>query len=304
MRTVLLSAIAILFVSCKTMPQNSKKNEPDRHIKVLIVDGFSNHNWRATTEAIKNILSQDPRIITEVSTVPLRDDKNWSKWLPSFDSYDVIIQNTNDHHSNNAWPEPAKKQLENFIKNGGGMLVFHSANNAFPKWSAYNDMIGLGWRKKDFGPAIVIKNNEPQIIPTGEGGNTGHGKRIDALVTRIGDHPIHKGLPRQWKAADIEIYRYARGPAKNITILSYAKEPKTGLNFPVEWTVLYGKGRVYTSTYGHYWNDQTTLPPSMRCIAFQTILVRAIYWLAKEEYTKEVPKTFPSKESISLSPLP
>jgi len=48
-----------------------------------------------------------------------------------------------------------------------------------------------------------------------------------------------------------------------ISVRSYAREPKTGLDFPIEWVVHYGKGRVYSSTLGHFWKDQTA-PPSFR----------------------------------------
>jgi hypothetical protein len=54
-------------------------------------------------------------------------------------------------------------------------------------------MIGLGWRNKEFGKAVVIGNDEKiSIIEPGKGENTSHGSRINALVTRIGNHPIQK----------------------------------------------------------------------------------------------------------------
>lgn len=93
--------------------------------------------------------------------------------------------------------------------------MWHSGNNAFPDWPAYNDMMGLGWRKKDFGVALALDERaQLRRIPAGEGGNTGHGARVDTVVKRIGEHPIHAGLPRQWLTPDIEVYSYARGPAK------------------------------------------------------------------------------------------
>ena len=118
-------------------------------------------------------------------------------------------------------------------------------------------------------------------------------------MTRASDHPIHQGLPKQWLAADLEIYRYARGPAKNLTVLSYAQEPETGLNFPIEWTVNYGEGRVYNSTFGHVWKGDTN-PPGMRCLAFQTLLIRSLQWLSGNEVSWPVPDKFPTKEAISL----
>ena len=88
-------------------------------------------------------------------------------------------------------------------------------------------MIGLGWRKKTFGEGVVIdKEQNISVILQGQGEDTSHGSRVNALVTRIGDHPLQKGLPRQWVFADIEIYTYARGPMENITVLTYAKYEK------------------------------------------------------------------------------
>ena len=59
-------------------------------------------------------------------------------------------------------------------------------------------MIGLGWRKKDFGWAIAVaEDGVLRRIPAGEGRETGHGDRVDTVVRRLGDHPIHAGLPRR-----------------------------------------------------------------------------------------------------------
>jgi hypothetical protein len=262
-------------------------------IQVLIVDGFSNHDWEATTEDIKAMLGDDSGVSYEVSTVPAEDRPEWGEWLPDFSRYDVVIQNTTDINVGGSWPRPAQIALEQYLSGGGGLYIFHSANNAFPEWHEYNRMIGLGWRKKDFGPAIQIVDDETILIPAGEGGNTGHGKRIDAVITRINDHPIHQGLPQQWLAADLEIYRYARGPAENLTVISYANEPQTRINFPIEWVVQYGEGRVYNATYGHHWHTQKETPAGIRCVAFQAIFKRAIHWLAQREIDASVPDYFP-----------
>jgi uncharacterized protein len=160
-------------------------------------------------------------------------------------------------------------------------------------------MIGLGWRNRKFGQAIVVLTNESlQIIPAGEGGDTGHGNRADVVVHQLGEHPIHAGLPRAWRAADIEVYQYARGPATNLTVLAYATDAQTQLQFPIEWTVQYGRGRVFVSTYGHVWWDQKD-PQRMKCAAFQTIMVRALKWLAKRPPGATVPADFPTAEAIS-----
>ena len=291
----ILSIIALLCYSC------SSQTSPGRNklIKVLIVDGFSNHDWKKTSAVVKGRLERSGIVSVDVSTYPINEEKI-KQWRPQFKNYDVVIQNCNDINGGPQWPRQVQKDLEAFVAQGGGLYILHSANNAFAEWPEYNKMIGLGWRSKNFGPAISIDSHgHSHHIPTGKGDDTGHGHRVNALLTRLGEHPIHRGLPRQWMAADLEIYRYARGPAKNLSVLSYARDQKTNKNFPVEWVVNYGKGRVYNSTFGHHWSNQKD-PAGMRCVAFRTLMLRAVEWLAGREVKSTVPAKFPTAQKIQL----
>ncbi len=274
-------------------------------IKVLIVDGFSNHDWKHTTRCIRAILEKTDSVDVAVSTYPADGSpKEVQAWKPRFDLYDVVIQTCNDINGGPRWPRSVEVALEEYVKNGGSLLVFHAGNNAFVKWDAYNRMIGLGWRDKDFGCALTIgKDGTVVRVPAGEGEKTSHGARFDAMLTRVGDHPIHAGFPRQWVAADIEVYRYARGPAENLTVLSHAKDPKLGINFPIEWTVTYGKGRIYNSTLGHVWKNQDK-PEGICCASFQTLLQRTVQWLAGKKVSPTLPKDFPTSEAASMRPYP
>ena len=278
------------------------KTIKSHEIKLLIVDGFSNHDWKRTTSLVKQILQEYGGITIDVSTSPNSSatKEELENWCPNFSSYDVVLLNCNDLDNPVRWSDKTKKNMETFVSKGGGLYILHSANNAFAEWPEYNRMIGLGWRKKDFGKAVVISDDEKiNIIEPGQGQNTSHGDRMNALVTRIGNHPIQEGLPRNWIFADIEVYTYARGPVENMTVLSYAKDEKYHLNFPIEWTVKYGKGNVYNSSLGHLWIDQKD-PIGLRCAAFQTELHRAIQWLAGRKVDKSLPKDFPGVETVSL----
>ena len=285
-------------------------------IKVLIVDGFNNHNWQLSTRLIREILLSAGNIDVDVTTTPSsKAAKGWKTWRPQFSDYDVVLQNSSDIKATDGirWPREVQLALEKFVSAGGGLLAFHSANNAFSDWPEYNNMLGLAWRSADYGSAVVVHESNSdkegtevkqwlEYISKGRGGRTGHGKRRDVLVTRFGDHAMHKDLPKHWRAADLEVYRYVRGPAKNLTVLSYASDLKTNLFFPTEWTVAYGKGRVYTSTFGHVWH-KNTVPDAMRCSAAQTLLQRAVIWLANNEkrlrnITK--PVDFPDIDKVSL----
>ena len=273
-------------------------------IRVLIVDGFSNHDWQRTTGELRGILEPTGLFEIAVSTAPSRtNDAAYAVWRPGFGDYDVVIQTCNDIGGNGpSWPAPAREAFERFVRGGGGVFIFHSGNNAFASWEAYNTIIGLGWRKKDYGWALRVRPDESiERIPPGEGAGTSHGARTDRVIHRLGDHPIHTGLPRRWKTPLIEVYTYARGPAQDLTVLSWAGDPGTQERWPMEWVVEYGRGRAYSSTFGHVWRGETD-PVDMRCAGFQTILVRALQWLARHPVTYPMPPDFPGEDATVLRP--
>nr|WP_299074365.1 ThuA domain-containing protein [uncultured Allomuricauda sp.] len=289
-------SVFILFSSLVIGQEQSTKTN------VLIVDGFSNHDWKQTSNMVKTILENSGFFEVSISTIPPESKKEeWKTWRPKFKKYDVVIQNSNNIHDKNLrWPTKVEKSLEKYVKSGGGLYILHSANNAFADWPEYNLMIGLGWRTAKEGVALQVKESGEVIqIPIGEGKATYHGPRNDEVINILTEHPINNGFPEAWKTPDMELYKYARGPAQNLTVLSYAKEKKTNINWPVEWVIAYGKGRVYNSSMGHLWKGET-YPVSYQCVGFQTTLIRATEWLAKGSVSYRVPDNFPSASEISL----
>jgi type 1 glutamine amidotransferase len=271
-------------------------------INVLIVDGFSNHDWKQTTAVTKMILEKTGRFNVDVSTTPA-DSNDRAVWKPDFEKYAVVIQNTNNiHNTSLRWSLQTEQALEQYVKAGGGLYILHSGNNAFPHWIEYDKMIGLGWRSRSSGYALEVDAAKKNIIriPPNEGEGTGHGNRFNAVINVLNQHPINKGYPEQWQTANTEVYNYPRGPAENITVLSYAFDSTaTQRNWPVEWVVTYGKGRVYNSSMGHLWQGEI-YPPAYRCVGFQTTMIRAAEWLATGNVTYPLPIDFPTRESISL----
>src|SRR5258708_30052183 len=101
-------------------------------IKVLIVDGFSNHDWKMTTALLRGILQPAGLFQVSVSTAPeTATSPGWDEWRPKFSDYDVVIQTCNDIGGGPSWPRAVQIDFERYVKNGGGVLVFHSGNNAF-----------------------------------------------------------------------------------------------------------------------------------------------------------------------------
>jgi type 1 glutamine amidotransferase len=212
-----------------------------------------------------------------------------------------VVQHYNNFFGGRTWPDEVRADFDAFVKGGGGVYIWHGGNNSFPEWPEYNRMIGMGWRKKDQGVALQVTDDEKIVrIPSGEGRDTNHGRRFDALIVRMGDHPIHQGMPRRWKASDIEVYNFPRGTAEEVEVLSYANDTvQSKLNWPIEWTVTYGQGRVYNSTLGHVWRGDVQ-PVTVRDAGVQTLLVRSLQWLAKRPVTYPVPGDFPTEVATSI----
>jgi type 1 glutamine amidotransferase len=275
--------------------------QTNRRIAILIVDGFSNHDWKQTTKVTKWILEASGLFRIDVSTVP-SDSIEKNAWRPDFGKYAAVIQNTNNISAPHLrWPRPAEKALEEYVARGGGLYILHSGNNAFPHWKEYDRMIGLGWRSKSNGYALEIDQNGNIVrIAPGEGEGTGHGDRFNALIQILNQHPINNGFPRQWQTVNTEVYYFPRGTAENLTVLSYAYDStSTHRIWPVEWIVAYGKGRVYNSSLGHLWKGEI-YPQAYRCAGYQTTVIRATEWLATGRVTYPVPPDFPTGDQPSL----
>lgn len=293
LRTIFTFLLAIF--SSIAFAQKSKS------IPVLIIDGFSNHDWKQTTAVTKWILEESSLFKVDVMTVPA-DSIERMNWKPDFKGYKTIIQHSNNLPNPNwRWSAYAEKELEDYVRKGGGLYILHSGNNAFLHWNEYEKMIGLGWRPKTVGYALEIDSNKNIIrMGPGEGNNTSHGARFNAIIQKMNPHPINKNYPAEWKTANTEVYNFPRGAAENITILSYAYDStQTHRAWPIEWVVKYGKGNVYNSSMGHLWKGDI-FPPAYRCIGFETTMIRVTEWLATGKVTYPVPKNFPTKDSISL----
>jgi hypothetical protein len=194
----------------------------DSKFSLLIVDGMNNHDWPRATRILKEILASSGLFRVEVSTSPAADvpKEVWDQWRPEFAKYDVVLSNFNGGHRPTSlhWPREVEAALEDYVKNGGGLVIYHSANNSFPNWPAYNEMIGLGWRNRDFGSGMIISRDETVlVIPKGQGRNPGHGPEHDFQVTVLRrNHPITKGLPKKWMHPHEQLTHGQHGPARNV----------------------------------------------------------------------------------------
>ena len=261
----------LLLVAFTLLTANSVGAAP--LIKAVIIDGVNNHDWAAGTAAIKQILEGTKRFVTvEVVTYP---------HLPDFSQYNVVINNFNGGHTQSGirWPVEAEHALVAYVRGGGGLVIFHAANNAFLDWPEYNQMIGLGWRDPSFGKSIAISGNKVTLIPPGQGLPPGHGPRHDFTIFVLDHrHPITRGLPDHWLHPSEQLTHGQHGPAEGLRVLTYAVSEVSHHGEPMDWVRSYGKGRVYVTMLGHTWKDEPN--PNLEDTNFRKLFAQAVEWAA------------------------
>ncbi len=266
-------------------------------IKVLLIDGQNNHQWQVTTPELKKIIEADGLCLVEVATAPAKG-QDLSGFKPDFAAYAAVVSNYNGE----LWAPATQEAFEKYVSGGGGFVSVHAANNSFPEWKAYNDMIGVGgWggRSEKSGPYLRLRSGK-WIADTTPGRGGSHGKQHQFLMTtHASQHPIMAGLPEKWMHTQDELYDRLRGPAENVTVLASAKsDPGTGgsgEDEPLLMAISYGKGRVFHTALGHALD-------AIKCAGFATTLQRGTEWAATGKVTQKVPTDFPTAESVSVRP--
>lgn len=326
----ILVSMSILVAFSNSTLQGAQK------LKALIIDGQNNHDWKATTPVLKRILEDCGRFSVEVATSPdagppmpskpknptpadeqahkakiaewkiakdafrKSNQSAWDAWRPRFADYDVLVMNYNGDR----WPDPVREYFIRYVKDGGGLVIHHAANNTFADWPEFNEMIGVGgWggRNEKSGPMLrwrdgsIVRDESPSPAGT-------HGPPHPYVVEiRDPSHPITRGLPPRWLHSADELYSKLRGPARNLAVLATAfadpAKQGTGEHEPILMTITYGKGRVFHDVLGHG-------PKNMADAGFVVTFQRGAEWAATGAVTLPPPTAdMMSDTGIVVHPL-
>jgi type 1 glutamine amidotransferase len=288
---IILAGIFSFILLAPSCTKSPVSNAPNR---ALIITGQNNHNWKVSSPVLKQILENSELFSADIAQTP-EAGKDMSKFKPDFSKYQVVVLDYNG----DSWPAETKTAFEAYVSGGGGVVVYHAADNSFSDWKEYNKMIGLGgWgdRNEKDGPYVTWKT-DGFVRDSSPGAGGTHGKQHAFRVTvRNAEHPITKGLPAAWIHSQDELYSKLRGPAENMTILATAyadtAQKGTGNHEPILMTINYGKGRIFHTVLGHAGDE--TANPAMQCIGFIVTLQRGAEWAATGVVTQAVPEVFPT----------
>ena len=177
--------------------------------------------------AFDTYIRTDSQLITKQPVpAPARNTRN----LDYFDA--IFYIGTGDNLSGQQ-----KRDLMSFIKEDGkGFVGAHTGDDAFFDWPEFGEMIGGYF------------DNHPWGV-------------FDApVIVEAPGFPAMKMFPARFTIRD-EIYEhknFARGKVRVLARLDASKldfsRPeihRTDRDFPVAWAKMYGKGRVFYSTFGH-----------------------------------------------------
>lgn len=269
-------------------------------IKTLLITGQNNHNWQVSHNVLKQILENSGRFEVDFAVSP-EQGKDMSGFVLDFSPYQLVVLDYNG----DSWPEETNRRFLEYVQNGGGVVIYHAADNAFSKWPEFNKICALGgWegRNENSGPYVYWQDGKlVKDSSAGPGGS--HGRQHEYVLNeRDKVHPIVKGLPLKWRHAKDELYDRMRGPGNIRDILYTAYSDKetngSGREEPLIFTVDYGNARIFHTMLGHAGaTPEDNI--AMQCTGFQVLLLRGAEWAATGKVTQKVPKDFPTETTCS-----
>lgn len=271
MKKLLLLLISVFAINCV----NAKP-------KAIIISGQNNHNWKVSHLMLKDILDKTGKFKTVDIALTPEKGGDMTNFDPDFSAYDVVILDYNGDR----WTKKTDDAFLKYVQSGGGVVIYHAADNAFADWEEFNKIIALGgWegRTEKSGPYVYLEDGKlVKDMTPGPGGSHGsqHEYKLNLHNT---SHPVLKGIPQGAIHAQDELYDHMRGPGniKELLVTSYA-DPATGGSGheePLVFTVDYHDAPIVHIMLGH----AGTTPeesPALNCQYFQQILINGALFAA------------------------
>jgi type 1 glutamine amidotransferase len=250
----------ILLAPLVTSVSPAAAETADAPIRVLILTGSNNHNWKETTPMLQRILEQSGRFRVATTVPPLGLTKD------NLQQYDVIVSNWNSwgraaKAAEAEWTEAVRDAYLDFVRGGKGHVTVHAGGSSFYEgWPEYRQVALVYW----------------------DLGRTGHGRQHEFRVRfDQPQHAITAGL-QEFVIRD-ELWN-GPGVVQGATVLASAYSDSTSeARGSDQWepsAVLseYGQGRCFATLLGH---DAKIMENK----DFQQLLTRGVQWAATGKIT-------------------
>ena len=228
--------------------QNALPSAPAT-LRVLILSGEGNHDWRTTTSFLRQLLLDTGRFDVRVSETPAGIT---ARTLAGFD---VVV----DDYSGPRMGNDAEKALEDFVDSGKGLVVTHGGLTA-PGGRPPGEQVWPGFAK--------LTRTSWSTNASADAEAPFH--LLNLKIARP-EHPIMQGLKSNLRTADQPRRGFVLAPGAEVVAT-------TDSNEPVLFASSSGEGRVFCTTLGHDLG-------SMQETAFITTFVRGAEWAATGKVT-------------------
>jgi len=241
----------------------------DAKLRVLILSGANNHNWKATTPAIKATLEESGRFEVDV------EERVMDMKPESFAPYAAIVSNFNtfgkDAPAKKEWDAATKKGFLDHIAKGHGLVIVHAGSSVFYDWPEFHQLACGTWKD-----------------------GTSHGAiHVNRVTFNDPDSPITRGLEPFWIRDEFWQKTLMTPGAKALG--SVTPDPAfkgSGKPENILFSTEAGGGRGLAIMLGH---DAT----GMSNPAWRTLLQRGTEWAASGNVSIPPAKNWPAtKESV------
>lgn len=223
--------------------------QPKRVLYFSHTAGFRHGSINAARTVLRDLApdriqvtaSEDPAIITAAS---LRQ-------------FDAVFFFTSGEIALN---DTQKRDLLDFVRNGGGFAGAHSASDTFYTWPEYGDLIGAYFDGHPWTQEVRVDVEDP-------------------------DHPLVRHLAPSFSIVE-EVYQHRAFDRANVRVLLTLDTTTVNLradgvnrrddDFALAWVRQYGRGRVFYTALGHFdeiFTDSRLQPMFLRALEWITGLI-------------------------------
>ncbi|MFI5457980.1 MAG: ThuA domain-containing protein [Isosphaerales bacterium] len=202
-------------------------------VRVLILSGQGDHDWRATTHCLRRLLADTGRFDVRVCESPA------GLTARTLADFDVLV----DDQGGLAPGSDTEKAIAAFVESGKGLVVTHGA------LGSYADMPTPDGNKRPARsePARTVQGYWPAFPFSGS-----HAP-VQFLKVKFArpEHPIVRGMNSEFMTADAHFRGMAVHPAAEVIATAVDDTKSGGNDEPILLTSVHGKGRVFCSALGH-----------------------------------------------------